>query len=399
MRCSSEWSTIRESEARWRTCPETNGTRAWLWARDCDRHLRCARRRTKRREGRCHDCRRGGCRARELDWGAADACWIELEHHARRSTRRGAQTPEAAAPDVVAFVRLELGRDGALRLRILDPRRRRVLARSLPVPNGIDEIVREEASHIVIYAVEAIARGEDVGEPQPPAAAPRIRTRSNGGHRAKRRAVAGARDLRRRPATPASAPPSSARARGSPSRRVEAESGSAERSRSSKGRRSSSRRCRRPRASPSARCMQRSGGEFPIAPSVVFQTSAGAAVDVGNATTVALRPTSEPRRPAFVDAVAVVDLTAGVRIARSTTRRGRGGRGRASALLLAIRRRGRARTRPRPPLTALAAPRRSSHGGRSILSANIRSTRGRTKNRTSRPPPRSLGAADGHINR
>ena len=325
-----------------------------LWARDCDCHLRCARRRTKRREGRCHDCRRGGCRARELDSG-------ELLTRAGLSssiTRAGApdearETPEAAAPDVVAFVRLELGRDGALRLA--HPRSA-APPRSRAEPSG-SERDRRDCSRGGQPHRDLRRRGDcagkDVGEPQPPAAAPSIR-------RARTAGIArsgapwleletfGAVRLELRQRRPRR------RRHGRGARPLDE-------SKRNPARRSALVRAR------SAIVVYDGAGDRALRPALGACSAPGESSRLPRAwcskrrqaprsmscaaTTVALRPTSEPRRPAFVDAVAVVDLTAGVRIALAPRpRRGRGGRGRASALLLAIRRRGRARTRPRPPL-------------------------------------------------
>ncbi|MDF2692738.1 MAG: hypothetical protein K0S65_1121, partial [Labilithrix sp.] len=83
--------------------------------------------------------------------------------------RRRDVSSRTAAGEILALVEIDLRRHGMLELRIVDPRRRRMVVRDLPIPHGIDEIVREEASHIVAYTVEAISRGEQVGEPQPPA--------------------------------------------------------------------------------------------------------------------------------------------------------------------------------------------------------------------------------------
>jgi hypothetical protein len=224
--------------------------------------------------------------------------------------------PETKAGDALALVQLDPRREGALEVRIVDPRRRRVLVRDLPVPNGIDEIVREETSHIVVFSVEAIARGEVVGEAEPPPArAPPAAVRARPVTAVQRRAVSLDLETVGTVRTYASVAPavlgtgatlalSSARSRVQLGGALSFE-----------------------QRSPivvttqplTARFVQRSvrisfRGDIPIASRVAFHASAGAALDLVNVTTTPLRSTSEPRRAAFVDAVPVLDVTGGLRV-------------------------------------------------------------------------------------
>jgi hypothetical protein len=92
-----------------------------------------------------------------------------FEHTARPS--RPAAT---ASPGLLAVVALDLTQMGAIRLMILDARHATVLERVVTAPDGLDEIAREEISHIVLFSVETIRRGEIVGSPQAPMKASRI---------------------------------------------------------------------------------------------------------------------------------------------------------------------------------------------------------------------------------
>lgn len=200
-----------------------------------------------------------------------------------------------------------------LELHIVDPRRRRVLVWNLAIPHGIDEIVREEASHIVVYSVEAIQRGEDVGEPQPPANEPR--------------------PVRDRPAAPPSEPAMSleletlgtVRSYASVAPAVLGTGAALALSTARSGVRLGGALSFEQRSAIvvttqplTARFGQRSlriaaFGDFQVARGVVFRASAGAALDLVDVTTTPLRPTSEPRRASFVDVVPVLDVAAGLR--------------------------------------------------------------------------------------
>ena len=232
--------------------------------------------------------------------------------------RSGAET-KPTSDDVLAFVRIDVGRKGVLSLRIVDPRRRRVLTRELPIPHGLDEIAREEASHIVVYTVEAIGRGEDIGEPEPPDEDEDE-------------------DEKPRPARPS--PTSKARP-GAPA--LELETVGAVRSYANivpavfgtgaalslstvrGGIRVGGELAFEQRSlivvttqPVAARFGQRSVhlsvlGEIPVADGVIFRTSVGAALDLVDVSTTPLRPTSEPRRREFVDVIPVLDVAGGLR--------------------------------------------------------------------------------------
>ncbi len=218
--------------------------------------------------------------------------------------------------DAIALVRLVLGREEGVSLLIVDPRRRRALVRSLPIPEGSEDIVREEASHIVVYSVEAIARGEDVGEPQPEPPPQNVSTREGGSTtgRAARHAstwfqlesVAAARTYST--VAPFVVGTGAALVLATERGGVRLGGGIGFEQRS---------RIIVTTPSVAARFAQRSlhasaRADVPIAPGVVFRTTAGVAVDLVSVTTTALRPSSQPRRTAFIDAVPVLDATAGI---------------------------------------------------------------------------------------
>jgi len=220
-------------------------------------------------------------------------------------------TPIGSPPDVIAVVRVELVSENLLGVRIVDPRRRRVLVRELPLPHGIDEVIREEASHIVIYAVEAISRGEDVGEPEQPESAPLPIPRPEAP--AARRSpwleletVLAARTY----ATVVPAGFGTGAALALSMARGDIKVGAAL---------SFEQRSAIVVTAPAlaARFAPRSirlglRGDVPLTPSIAFRTSAGAALDLMSVTTTPLRPSSELRRPAFVDVIPVLDLAGGL---------------------------------------------------------------------------------------
>jgi len=236
-------------------------------------------------------------------------------HFARVAGERASDSVETRPrDDVIASVQLDLGRQGALGLRIVDPRRRRVLVRELPIPRGLDEIVREEASHIVVYAVEAIARGEDIGEPQPP---PKERAfaLAPSAPRPAARTMALELDTIGAVRSYASVAPAvfgTGAALALSTKRDGVRVGGA----LGFEQRSPIIVTTQPVA---ARFGQRSlrisvVTDIPIASGVAFRTSAGAALDLVNVSTTPLRPTSEPRRREFVDAVPVLDVAGGLRV-------------------------------------------------------------------------------------
>ncbi len=236
-------------------------------------------------------------------------------HFARVEAERASDGSETSArEDLIALVQLDLGREGALGLRIVDPRRRRVLVRELPIPQGIDEIVREEVSHIVVYTVEAIARGEDIGEPQPPPKE-RAPARAPSPTRPPARAMALELETNGAVRTYASVVPAvlgTGAALALSTERGGIRVGGA----LAFEQRSAIIVTTQPVA---ARFAQRSlrisvVGEMPIASGIAFRTSAGAALDVVDVSTTPLRPTSEPRRRAFVDALPVLDVAGGLRV-------------------------------------------------------------------------------------
>ncbi len=73
----------------------------------------------------------------------------------------------STSPRLLAVVAIDLTPVGSLRLVILDARHATVLTRIVPAAGGLDEIAREEVSHIILFSVEAIRRGEIVGSPEP----------------------------------------------------------------------------------------------------------------------------------------------------------------------------------------------------------------------------------------
>jgi hypothetical protein len=78
-----------------------------------------------------------------------------------------------ASPDLLAVVVVDLTQARSLELVIFDARHATVLRRVVTTSDGLDEIAREEISHIVLFSVEAIRRGETIGSPEPqPARAP-----------------------------------------------------------------------------------------------------------------------------------------------------------------------------------------------------------------------------------
>ncbi|MDF2694429.1 MAG: hypothetical protein K0S65_2812 [Labilithrix sp.] len=101
--------------------------------------------------------------------------------HATRPSR-----PEVtASPGLLAVVVLDLTRAGSIGLVILDARHATVLTRVIPAADGLDEIAREEISHIVLFSVEAIRRGEIVGSSEPQVIAPRVKAHPPPKERAK----------------------------------------------------------------------------------------------------------------------------------------------------------------------------------------------------------------------
>ncbi len=264
----------------------------------------------------------GEPRARHVDvtiTGAADAALeaslVELIKGAGLHVDIRHVEPSSAlvgsSPDAIAVVRVDLVSEGVLWLRIVDPRRRRVLVRELPVPHGIDEVVREEASHIVIYAVEAFSRGEDVGEPERPEGEP-VPIRPSMAPTARRspwlelETVLAARTY----ATVVPAGFGTGAALALSTVRGDVRIGAAV---------SFEQRSAIVVTAPSltARFVSRSvrfgiRGDVPLTSSIAFRTSVGAAIDLMSVTTTPLRPSSELRRPAFVDTIPVLDVAGGL---------------------------------------------------------------------------------------
>ncbi|WP_205633784.1 hypothetical protein [Labilithrix luteola] len=101
-----------------------------------------------------------------------EASLAELLRHAGFSPRfahvaRPSPKSVTTSPYLVAVVSLDLTRVDSIELVIVDARHATVLTRGVPTADCLDEIAREEIGHIVLFAVEAIRRGETVGTPQP----------------------------------------------------------------------------------------------------------------------------------------------------------------------------------------------------------------------------------------
>jgi hypothetical protein len=91
---------------------------------------------------------------------------LSRAHVVARFTRDVAVPPPGqSASELLAFVRID-SNDAHAAVTIVDPRRDRVLTRDFRMEGELDEIEREELAHVVVYAVEAMLRGELVGEPR-----------------------------------------------------------------------------------------------------------------------------------------------------------------------------------------------------------------------------------------
>lgn len=116
--------------------------------------------------------------------GAADA---ELEASLRELLENSGVSPRfthaanpttpvvAASPGLLAVVVVDLRGVESVGLVVLDARHATVLRRVVPAASGLDEIAREELSHIILFSIEAIRRGEVVGSPEPQKNAPSVK--------------------------------------------------------------------------------------------------------------------------------------------------------------------------------------------------------------------------------
>lgn len=100
-------------------------------------------------------------------------------------TSRPPSHPASPSSRLLAAVDVDFSDPRRIRVVIVDTRHDRILVHEIATDGDVDEVVREEISHITVYAVEALLRGEVLGtprasepatrtEPTAPASAPRV---------------------------------------------------------------------------------------------------------------------------------------------------------------------------------------------------------------------------------
>ncbi|AKU95522.1 hypothetical protein AKJ09_02186 [Labilithrix luteola] len=81
-------------------------------------------------------------------------------------TSRPLAHPASPSSQLLAAVDVDFSDPHKVRVAIVDTRHDRVLVHEIATDGGVDEVVREEISHITVYAVEALLRGEVLGTPR-----------------------------------------------------------------------------------------------------------------------------------------------------------------------------------------------------------------------------------------
>lgn len=74
--------------------------------------------------------------------------------------------PASPSSPLLAAVDVDFTDPRAVRVVIVDTRHDRVLVHEIATDGGVDEVVREEISHVTVYAIEALLRGELLGTPR-----------------------------------------------------------------------------------------------------------------------------------------------------------------------------------------------------------------------------------------